>query len=130
MKLHRRGKKEAWLINPGESIPSVREQFFCKVIGREPGGRVVAWRENPPMRFADLSENALLESGDLMRLFQVSRPTLARYLSKWNLRPSCRVGRAMFFKKRDVMRWWKKIGQEKDRWPLKVSLRVKKITRE
>lgn len=115
--------EQAWIVNPGRGIPTRGEQFFRKTVKRDASGRLIVWRENPPVRYQQLSKNDILDIGDLMRRFQVSRPTLARYMKLRGLKPLKRIGREIFFKKAQVEQWWRQVVSEGKKWPLKVSVK-------
>ncbi len=118
--------EEAWLVNPGQALPSRKTLFFRKTIERDPmTGRLIVWRENPPVPYEALSSNRLLEADDIMRHFRISRRTLERYIAQLGLRPYRRVGLQRFFRKGDVERWWQRINRTKKKWPLAV---VKRLT--
>lgn len=83
----------------------------------------MVWRENPPLPYEELSPKDLLDAGDLMRRFHISRPTLERYVKQHGLKPVTRVGRDRFFRKVDVERWWRRMRRMEKKWPLAVSRR-------
>jgi predicted DNA-binding transcriptional regulator AlpA len=116
-------REQAWLVNPGQSIPPRGERFFRKDIRRDASGRLMVWRENPPRRYSELSKDDILDTDELMRRFKVSRPTLARYMKLRGLKPWRRIGREVFFKKGEVEKWWKQVQSEGKKWPLKVSVK-------
>ncbi len=86
--------------------------LFCnKIVERSVTGGLRVLRENPPMPFARLRPDAFLDTEDLVRHFECSLLTVYRWISKRGLNPTRRIGRELFFKKRDVLAWEKKIGR-------------------
>ena len=97
--------------------------FHGKFLARDATGTLRIWRRHLPVTFWRLRQNDFLDTSDLMLLFEVSRPTLARYLSlQWGLEPSRRVGGALLFRKQAVLAWWRRMKDEKTKWRLKGQL--------
>ena len=116
-------REQAWIVKPGQGIPPRGEQFFRKTIERDASGRLIVWRENPPMSYSELSKGDVLDANDLVQHLQISRPTLARYMKLHGLKPWKRIGREVFFKKAKVERWWKQVVSKEKKWPLKISVK-------
>lgn len=113
--------EKGWIVDSKRSVPPRHQQFFRKTIERDAIGRVMVWRENPPLGYADLNNKDLLDTGDLMRYFHLSRPTLARYMKLGGLKPYRKIGREWFFKKGEVEKWRRGLRRKEKKWPLKIS---------
>jgi len=88
------------------------ELLFCnKIVERSVTGGLRVLLENPPVAFARLRPDAFLDTEDLVRYFECSLLTVYRWISMRGLKPTRRIGRELFFKKRDVLAWEKKTGR-------------------
>jgi len=79
--------------------------FYPKVVERSLFGGTRIYVQTPAVPFAQLHAEALLDTHDLMRLFDCSPATLYRCIYERELKPTTRAGRVMLFAKRDVLRW-------------------------
>jgi hypothetical protein len=90
-----------WL---GDQEETGEPLFPRKELERLPTGAIRVWRENPPVRFRSLRDDDWLDTGDLMRLFRCTQRTVYRYVER-GLKPTRKIGRDLFWRKRDVVRW-------------------------
>ncbi len=94
---------QAWLLDGPVARGRKGEPFFAR--GKGKGSRFL---ENPPLPFSRLKDTDLLDTADLVRLFECSKPTLYRCIYGRGLqavRKRSGRGVVMYFRKGDVVKW-------------------------
>jgi hypothetical protein len=96
---------QPWLV--AGPVPRGRkgEPFFAR--GK---GKASRFLDNPPVPFSRLTDKDLLDTSDLLRLFECSKPTLYRCIYGRGLAPVRRHsgrGVVMYFRKGEVLKWLK-----------------------
>ncbi len=79
--------------------------IYPKIVHRSllGGARVIALA--PAVPFDQLDDAALVDTNDLMHVFQCSPATVYRCIYERGLEPSERAGRVMLFAKGEVIAW-------------------------
>ena len=88
-----------------DGLETSQTRVHRKRIGKDAGGRLRLFVDMAPMPFAQLAPNDLLDTQDVCRLFPCARRTIYRWLAEGALTPKGKVGREVYFTKREVLRW-------------------------
>lgn len=86
-----------------------------RVLVQWPSGRLRVAYEPDLYRFRELKSDDYLNTADLQQYFGCSARTIYRWIAEEGLEPDDEIGREVFFEKRTVLSWEKRLRPKRGR---------------